>query len=56
MDNFSSYRVAQNILIPVLVIHDENDVEVPVKCAVNINKHLKNGTLMLTQNLGHRKY
>lgn len=55
MNDYSAYRAAQNINIPVLVIHDENDNEVPVKCAVNINKHLKKGTLIVTQNLGHRK-
>ena len=55
MDSYSGYIAAQEIDIPVLVIHDENDEEVPVKCAINICKHLKNSELDLTQNLGHRK-
>lgn len=55
MDSFSSYHAAQRIDIPVLVIHDENDDEVPVSCANHIHQNLKNGTLLLTQNLGHRK-
>ena len=55
MDSYSGYIAAQEIDIPVLVIHDENDEEVPVKCAINICKHLKNSELLLTQNLGHRK-
>ena len=55
MDSYSGYIAAQEIDIPVLVIHDENDEEVPVKCAINICKHLKNSELVLTQNLGHRK-
>ncbi len=55
MNNFSSYKVAQSILIPVLIIHDQNDDEVPVKCAIHIHKYLKQSTLLITQNLGHRK-
>lgn len=55
MDSYSAYKAAKEIDIPVLVIHDENDDEVPVKCAIHIHKYLKNGELMLTKNLGHRK-
>ena len=55
MDSYSSFHAATEISIPVLVIHDENDEEVPVSCAHHIHQHLKNGDLMITQNLGHRK-
>lgn len=55
MESYSSYLSAQQIDIPVLVIHDNDDAEVPVKCAVNIHRHLKNGQLILTKKLGHRK-
>lgn len=55
MADFSSYLSAQVIDLPVLVIHDENDAEVPVHCARHIHQHLKNGELMVTQKLGHRK-
>jgi pimeloyl-ACP methyl ester carboxylesterase len=55
MNDFSSHKVAKDISIPVLVLHDENDTEVPVKCSIHIHKHLKNSELLLTQNLGHRK-
>ncbi len=55
MDDFSSYRAAAEVDIPVLVIHDENDLEVPVSCAYHIHSHLKNGELMITNGLGHRK-
>ena len=55
MDSFSSWHSAKLIDIPVLVIHDENDIEVPVKCAVHIKENLRNGKLVITQNLGHRK-
>lgn len=55
MDDFSAYRATKDIEIPVLIVHDEDDDEVPVKCAVHISEHLKNSELVLTQNLGHRK-
>jgi len=55
MDSFSSWHSAKVIAIPVLVVHDEGDDEVPVKCAHHIMEHLRNGELMLTKNLGHRK-
>ena len=55
MDSFSSHRAAKTTDIPVLVIHDEDDDEVPVSCAHHIYQHLKKGALMITQNLGHRK-
>lgn len=55
MDSYSSYEAAKSITIPVLVIHDENDSEVPVRCAHHIHQHLQHGELMITQHLGHRK-
>ncbi|WP_348824713.1 alpha/beta hydrolase family protein [Flavobacterium aestuarii] len=55
MDDYSAYKAAKTTSIPTLVIHDKNDPEVPVKAGINIYEHLKNGELMLTENLGHRK-
>ena len=55
MDDFSSYRAAAQVDIPVLIIHDENDLEVPVSCAHHIYSHLRNGQLIITKGLGHRK-
>lgn len=55
MNSFSAYKAAKVIDIPVLIVHDDNDDEVPVKCALHIHKYLKNGELMRTKNLGHRK-
>ncbi|MFI0490922.1 alpha/beta fold hydrolase [Flavobacterium sp.] len=55
MDNYSAYKSAMEISIPVLIIHDKNDDEVPVTASINIHKYLKNGTLFLTEGLGHRK-
>jgi pimeloyl-ACP methyl ester carboxylesterase len=55
MDNYSGYKSAIEIAIPVLVIHDKNYLEVPFNEGINIYNHLKNGTLFLTEGLGHRK-
>jgi len=55
MDEFSAYKAAQKVKIPVLVIHDYDDPEVSVKAGIHIHKQLENGTLYLTEGLGHRK-
>lgn len=55
MDSFSASHVAKATSIPVLVVHDQEDAEVPVSCAIHINENLKKGELLLTKNLGHRK-
>ncbi|PWB23654.1 alpha/beta fold hydrolase [Flavobacterium sp. HTF] len=55
MDNYSAYRASAKIKVPVLVIHDNDDPEVPVKAGIHIHKHLENGSLFLTDKLGHRK-
>ena len=55
MNDFSAYKAAQKIEIPVLVIHDNDDPEVSVKAGIHIHQQLKNGTLFLTEGLGHRK-
>ncbi len=55
MDSFSAFYGAQTVNFPTLVIHDEDDDEVPVSCAHHIHQNLKIGELMLTENLGHRK-
>ncbi|ESU25341.1 putative hydrolase or acyltransferase of alpha/beta superfamily [Flavobacterium limnosediminis JC2902] len=55
MDSFSTYIAAKEVAVPVLVIHDENDDDVPVSAAHHIYEHLRNGELMITKELGHRK-
>lgn len=55
LEQFSSYNVAKNIEIPVLIIHDADDEDVPVTCAYAIHQNLKNSELMITHKLGHRK-
>ncbi|CAM4054343.1 alpha/beta hydrolase [Flavobacterium antarcticum] len=55
MDSFSAYLSAKEVSIPVLVIHDEDDEDVPVSAAIHIHENLKNGSLYITKKLGHRK-
>lgn len=55
MDSFSAYLSAKEVTIPVLVIHDENDADVPVSASIHIHQQLKNGSLFITKKLGHRK-
>lgn len=52
---FSAYIAAQTVTVPVLVIHDTEDVDVPVAAAKHIHENLSNGKLIITQGLGHRK-
>ena len=55
VDDFASHVVAKRIEIPVLVVHDTEDGDVPVSCAYNIRQNLKNGSLLITHGLGHTK-
>ena len=55
MESFSAYIAAREIEIPVLVIHDKDDDDVPVRAAHHIFENLKNGELLITEELGHRK-
>jgi pimeloyl-ACP methyl ester carboxylesterase len=51
----SANVAAKEVLIPTLVVHDKQDEDVPVSCAHNIRQSLKNGELLITDGLGHRR-
>ncbi|MGG5576801.1 alpha/beta hydrolase [Myroides sp. C15-4] len=55
MDSYCVHKAAAEIHIPVLIIHDEDDIDVPIKAAYQIKKHAPNSQLMVTSGLGHRK-
>lgn len=55
MDDYSAYKAAEKTEIPILIIHDKDDHDVSIKAAYNIQKHLKNSEIMITESLGHRK-
>jgi pimeloyl-ACP methyl ester carboxylesterase len=55
MNDFASSVSVQKIEQPIMIIHDENDLDVPVSCAYSIEKNSKNVKLLITKKLGHRK-
>ncbi len=55
MNTYSGAISAKSVAVPTLVVHDENDVDVDVSSAYEINEALQNGELYITKNLGHRK-
>ena len=55
MESYSGAVAAEKVLVPMLVIHDKEDKDVPYTASVNIHNKLKNSELILTDNLGHRK-
>ena len=55
LDDYASEVAASKIKIPVLVTHDVMDGDVSVRCALEIRQHLQNGTILVTQDLGHTK-
>lgn len=57
-DKMTNYDVADQALkvnVPVLIIHDKNDKDVPFTAAEAISKNLQNNELLITTGLGHRK-
>ncbi len=55
MESFSSYVVAKEVKIPVLVIHDNDDEDISVSEAYHLAENLSNKEILITNNLGHRK-
>lgn len=55
VETLSAYQVAKAVNIQVLVIHDENDDDVPVACAHDIYNNLPQAKIHITSGLGHRK-
>jgi len=55
IDNYSAYIAAKSVKIPILVIHDTEDVEVPVSCAHHIRQNLEQGEILITNGLGHSR-
>ena len=55
MESFSAYVAAKAVHIPVLVIHDADDEDIPVAEAYHLAENLINKEILITNNLGHRK-
>lgn len=55
MESFSAYEAAKEVRIPVLVIHDNDDEDIPVSEAHHLAENLSDKEVLITNNLGHRK-
>lgn len=55
MQDYCVHLHAKNIDIPLLIIHDTEDFDVPIKAAYQIKKHNPKAKLIVTKDLGHRK-
>lgn len=55
MESYTVHLAAEQIDIPLLIMHDEDDLDVNVRAAYAIKKHSKNAEIMITSGLGHRK-
>jgi pimeloyl-ACP methyl ester carboxylesterase len=55
MESFSAYVAAKEVKIPVLVIHDKEDKDIPVSEAYHLAEHLTDKEILITNSLGHRK-
>ena len=55
ISDFAVYKSAKKMKTPILVVHDILDGDVAVSCAHNIRKYSKNGSLLITNGLGHTK-
>lgn len=55
VNGFSSSYKAKEIRVPTLVVHDTQDGDVAVSCALEIRQNLQKGTLLITHGLGHTK-
>lgn len=53
--NYDVNRAAKKVKTPALIIHDINDGDVLVSCAINIRQNLEKGSLLITSGLGHTK-
>lgn len=55
ISDFDVFQAAKQAQMPIFVIHDQQDKDVPVYCASHIYENLPNGKLLITDGLGHRK-
>ena len=55
IDTYASSAEANDLELPVLIIHDSQDRQIPVSCAYAIRQNLKTGQLLITQGLGHNR-
>ena len=55
LESAAAIETAKKVVIPTLVIHDTEDYDVDVSTAYKVRQSLKNGLLLITNGLGHRR-
>lgn len=55
IDEYSTSIAVKKIKQPILIIHDTQDIDVPVHSAYNIHKNANNAEILITEGLGHRR-
>ncbi len=55
IDSFRAEAIAPQLALPLLVVHDADDKEVPWENGASIARAKANATLLTTSGLGHRK-
>lgn len=54
-ENLSAHKLVKLINSNILLIHDENDLEIPISDSRKIEKNLNRGKALFTTGLGHRR-
>lgn len=54
-NEFSAENIARSVNIPVMVVHDKDDVDVNYTNASTLAQSLRNATLLITSGKGHRR-
>lgn len=55
IESVSPCETVKNITIPILILHDTQDVDVDVSNAYKIRQNTEHGELLVTNGLGHRR-
>ena len=55
IDSWAAEKMTQQIECKMLMFHDKDDSEIPIKCSRILNKKLKNSKLIETTGLGHSR-
>lgn len=55
LDDFSGFRIVEDVNAPGLIIHDEDDADVDYQDAYHFQKHWKGSEVMMTKGQGHRR-
>lgn len=55
VNKFSASMAIRTLDLPILLVHDKDDTDVPLSAVYNIDKNAKNSEVFVTEGLGHRR-